>query len=235
MRILTVSDVVSNSVYNVAAKDRFPDIGLVLGCGDLPAYYLEFIVSIFDAPLYYVMGNHADEHHTQSYTSPPSRIHPMWGEPSRQEHRSGYFDDEPAHGPRGCTNLDGKIVNHKGLLIGGLQGSMWYNGGPYQYTEQDMSLKILKLRPKLLLSRVRYGRAIDILITHSPPAGIHDDSDVAHQGFRCFLSFMDEFAPRYLVHGHKHVYLHGEQTVTQYNRTTVINTYGFRTLELETT
>jgi Icc-related predicted phosphoesterase len=96
-----------------------------------------------------------------------------------------------------------------------------------------MSRKIMLMQPQLMLNRLRYGRAIDILITHAPPRGIHDDVDQAHQGFRAFIKFMDDFAPRYLIHGHKHVYTHGEITVTQYNRTTVINTYGFRRLRLE--
>ncbi len=227
MKILTISDVVVNSLYSPGAKQRFSDIELVLSCGDLPAYYLEFIVSILDVPLYYVIGNHADEHHSQSHdTAWRPEQKRAWDEPSRFGDGARPADEESV-GPRGCVNIDGRTVNHKGLLIAGLQGSMWYNGGPYQYTE------VLMLTPYLLLNRLRYGRALDIMITHAPPAGIHDDVDLAHRGFRCFLQFMDDFAPRYLIHGHKHVYLHGETTVTQYNRTTVINTYGFRRLELE--
>jgi Icc-related predicted phosphoesterase len=156
----------------------------------------------------------------------------MWGEPAPLAANANP-DEQTAAGPSGCTNIDGKVINHKGLLIAGLQGSKWYNGGPYQYTEEQMGFKIRLLRPQLMLNRLRFGRHLDLLITHAPPAGIHDDTDTAHQGFRVLLNFMDDFSPRYLIHGHKHVYTHGETTVTQYNRTTVINTYGFRRLELE--
>lgn len=232
MRILTISDVVVNSLYNAGAKERFADIDLVLACGDLPSYYLEFIVSILDVPLHYVLGNHADEHHAQSGSPAPRQRLQQWGGPPSVEGQAD-GDEERSSGPNGCVNIDGKVINYKGLLIAGLQGSRWYNGGPYQYTEEQMSRKILVLQPQLMLNRLRYGRALDILITHAPPAGIHDDKDAAHHGFRAFLKFMDEVAPRYLIHGHKHVYTHGETTVTQFNRTTVINTYGFRRLELE--
>jgi Icc-related predicted phosphoesterase len=232
MKILTMSDVVVNTLYNASVKDRFADVNLVLSCGDLPAYYLEFLVSMLDVPLYYVVGNHADEHHKPSQEKRTERSERSWGVPPGASD-AGTVDDERPVGPNGCVNLDGRTVNHKGLLIAGLQGSKWYNGGPYQYSEEQMSRKVLLLQPQLLLNRLRYGRALDILITHAPPAGIHDDVDVAHQGFKTFLKFMDDFAPRYLIHGHKHVYTHGETTVTQYDRTTVINTYGFRRLELE--
>lgn len=232
MKILTISDVVNNSVYNTSAKTRFCDVDLVLSCGDLPAYYLEFIVSVLDVPLYYVVGNHADEMHVSAQETQ----HALLGRPGttqQGQNANDEPDDGKPVGPYGCNNLDARIVHHKGLLIAGIQGSRWYNGGPYQYTEEQMSRRLLMLRPQLMLNRLRYGRALDILITHAPPAGIHDDVDVAHQGFRSFIEFMDDFAPRYFIHGHKHVYTHGETTVTQYKRTTVVNTYGFRRLELE--
>lgn len=234
MKILTMSDTVAISVYSATAKQRFADMDLALACGDLPAYYLEFVVSMLDVPLYYVVGNHASDHNPQSFYENRQMAQPHWSEIDGMGRATALgMSEQKQHGPTGCTNIDGKIVEHNGLLIGGLQGSMWYNGGPYQYTEQEMARKILLMYPQLLLNQVRYGRAIDILITHAPPAGIHDDVDVAHQGFRCFLAFMERFAPRYLIHGHKHVYLHGEVTETQYQRTKVINTYGFRTLDFE--
>jgi uncharacterized protein len=232
MKILTISDVVNNSVYSANAKTRFCDIDLVLSCGDLPAYYLEFIVSMLDVPLYYVVGNHADEMHVPAQATKAPLLDRQ-GNMRPQQNTDDSGDDEKPVGPYGCDNLDARVVHYKGLLIAGMQGSRWYNGGPFQYTEEQMGRRLLLLRPQLVLNRLRYGRALDVLITHAPPAGIHDDVDVAHQGFRSFIQFMDDFAPRYLIHGHKHVYTHGETTVTQYKRTTVINTYGFRRLELE--
>jgi hypothetical protein len=37
---------------------RFPGINLILGCGNLPPEYLTFLVTRFNAPLFYVRGNH---------------------------------------------------------------------------------------------------------------------------------------------------------------------------------
>ena len=46
MHFLTVSDEVVPAIYSLNIKERFPDIQAVLGCGDLPPYYLEFIVTM---------------------------------------------------------------------------------------------------------------------------------------------------------------------------------------------
>ncbi len=58
MKILTVSDHVEPSLYEQYQADRFPGINLILGCGDLPPEYLTFLVTRFNAPLFYVRGNH---------------------------------------------------------------------------------------------------------------------------------------------------------------------------------
>ncbi len=44
---------------------------------------------------------------------------------------------------------------------------------------------------------------------------------------------MERFRPRYLIHGHVHIYNPNEITETQYRDTTVINTYGYRMLEID--
>jgi hypothetical protein len=43
---------------------------------------------------------------------------------------------------------------------------------------------------------------------------------------------MERFRPRYLIHGHVHVYSPREITESVYQDTTVINAYGYRTLEI---
>jgi hypothetical protein len=210
LKILTISDKVDELIYSPAIKHQFGDVDLVLGCGDLPHYYLEFIVTMLGGPLFYVIGNHANA---------VKGRHGLRGE---WEY------------PGGCENIDGHVVRYRKLLIAGLEGSMRYNNSPdFQYTEREMAWKMWQLAPSLLLNRLLYGRYVDILITHAPPLGIHDKPDRCHQGFRAFVTFMNHFRPRYLIHGHVHVYSTLEKTDSVYRDTTVLNTYGYRTLEID--
>jgi Icc-related predicted phosphoesterase len=206
VRILAVSDHVSDAVYSKDIGERFADVDLVVSCGDLPYSYLEYIVSMLNLPSFYVHGNH---------DCPEYRA-------------SGVTLTEPG----GWINVDGRTAESKQVLLAGLEGSVRYKPrAPYQYTEQQMAWKVHSLTPALLMNRVRYGRYLDILITHSPPYGIHDGDDLPHRGFRAFLDLMDRFKPRYLLHGHKHVY-GPEPTRTRYAETEVINVYPFRVIDL---
>ena len=58
MRILALSDNVVSHIYGPAIKKSSADVDLIVGCGDLPAAYLEYIVTMLPAPLVYVPGNH---------------------------------------------------------------------------------------------------------------------------------------------------------------------------------
>jgi uncharacterized protein len=210
IKILAVSDKVEQLIYSPAIKRLYGDVSLVLGCGDLPYYYLEYIVTMLGGPLFYVIGNHANA------------IRKRWAPREEWEY------------PAGCENLDGRAVRYRKLLIAGLEGSMRYNDTPdFQYTEREMMHKVWRLVPALVLNRLRHGRYLDILITHAPPAGIHDKPDRCHQGFPAFLTLMDWFRPRYLIHGHIHLYGPEEETATTYGHTQVINSYGHRVLEID--
>jgi len=213
MRTLVVSDKVEAILYSGAIADNFGDVELVLSCGDLPFYYIEFIVSMLNRPTFYVFGNHGSE----------------------VQYHSGKNESwQIASTPQGATDLHCKTAKAGPLLMAGLEGSMRYNNSSKtQYTDGEMWMNVFRLMPKLLYNRLRYGRWLDILVTHSPPFGIHDQPDRAHTGFRCFLPFMRWFKPRYLLHGHIHLYRNNTTTHTQYHETEVINIYPYRVLDLE--
>jgi Icc-related predicted phosphoesterase len=101
------------------------------------------------------------------------------------------------------------------------------------YSEAEMRQQVTRLVPRLLLNRQRYGRYLDILVTHSPPFGIHDRSDIAHTGFKIFNTFIKLFKPRYMLHGHIHVYRQDVSRVTQVENTTIINVYPYRVIEYD--
>ena len=205
MKILAVTDKVVKSIYSAHIRKRFGDVDLVISCGDLPYSYLEFIVSMLNVPCFFVHGNHD---------------RPQFG-----------CDGQARCHPGGWINLDGRTVRAKGLTLAGFEGAVRYKPrGDYQYTEAEMSYKVWRMIPSFLINRLRYGRYLDILVTHAPPWGIHSGKDRAHQGFKAFLGLMKHFRPRYLLHGHKHVYV-PQKVETSYQETEVINVYPYRVIE----
>ena len=130
--------------------------------------------------------------------------------------------------PEGCQCIDGKLVTVGGLRILGLGGSALYNGGPHQYTEKQMRRRIRRLRLKLALSG-----GVDLVLTHAPVRGFGDEDNMTHRGFEAFLPLLDQYKPRYLVHGHIHQrYGANRPRCYQYNETTIVNATGRYILEL---
>ena len=132
------------------------------------------------------------------------------------------------HPPGGCTDLNRRIVTFRGRRFLGLEGSMWYNGGPYQYTEKEMKRHVRRLRLPLWRHR-----GVDVVVTHAPPLGIHDGQDLCHQGFACFRSLIQKYRPRLFLHGHIHVaFPNAAARTTVFGTTRIINTYGHHILEI---
>jgi Icc-related predicted phosphoesterase len=219
MKILCISDHIDPLVYSNSIKERFKDIDLVLCAGDLPMDYLEFIVSSLNKSLLFVFGNHnLTELHR--YKNSNTIISHKWSEL------------EAAYGS-GAVHIGSKIKKEEGLLIAGLGGSMRYNLGENQYTEFQMKLEILKLIPALIFNRIFRGRFLDILLTHASPRGIHDKADPCHRGFKSFLWFMRVFKPKYLIHGHIHLYDLSDLRATRYQDTLVVNAFSHYIIETE--
>lgn len=146
----------------------------------------------------------------------------------RGNHDEGYKDSPP-----GGEDLHGRLVEYGGLSFYGLEGSIRYNNSPIQYTEGEMSRMVWNAGLRLRLRRMRMGFGVDVLVTHSPPRGIHDAEDLPHQGFNGLLKFLDWYHPRYMLHGHVHTYDRRTITQTQYQETQIININPVMTLEIE--
>ena len=194
LRLLAVSDEVEPQLLDertVAGQGR---IDLVIGCGDLPADYLDGLATLYAAPLVFVRGNH----------DPPDR-------------KGDYPPD---------AEIDGRVVSEKGLLIAGLEGCIRYSDGPHQYTERQMTAKVLGLRLRLR------GRRPDVLITHGPPAGINEGTDPPHRGLQAVRRAVAWMRPRLLLHGHVHPYGRDIVREAQLGETRVINVVGHRLIEV---
>ncbi len=205
MKILAVSDVVVDWIYSPRLCTLLSGTDLVISCGDLPDYYLEYIISSLDIPLFHVRGNH----------SMPADLL-----------------DQGTHALTAPVSLHCKVVQYNGKTIAGVEGSLRYKDGPYQYTQSEMWLNVFRLVPQLLMNQLRYGKFLDIFVTHAPPWGIHDQPDYTHQGVKAFRWLIKNFKPRYQLHGHIHIYRPDTVTETKFADTQVINVYGYKRIEI---
>lgn len=132
--------------------------------------------------------------------------------------------------PDGCIPIDDKIYVHDGIRILGLGGSMEYKygGASCQYSEEAMEKRIRKLRRQL-----KKNDGIDILVTHAPAYRINDSEDLAHTGFSCFKTLIEQYKPKYFLHGHVHIN-YGRDFVREstYQDTTIINAFERYIIEI---
>ena len=199
MKILTVSDREEPTLVAQEASDDFKNVDLILSCGDLAPEYLATLAGKFEAPVYFVRGNH-------DIRTPTKPIY-------------------------GCMDIHTQLIRYHNLRILGLEGSHWYNGGPAQYTENQMRFTILRLCPKIWIKG-----GVDIVITHAPPRGIHDAEDLCHQGFQSFHWLVAWFKPFYFIHGHIHkLFKASSERITTVGRTNIVNTYGYFLFEIDKT
>jgi Icc-related predicted phosphoesterase len=206
MKILTISDIIEPTLYSPLVRQRFSKIDLVIGCGDIPYYYPEYVASVLDAMLFYVRGNHD---RVIEYTTGGERRAPMGGEDLHR--RSVCFQD---------------------LLFAGVEGSLRYRPGPFQYTQSEMWQHVFFLVPALFRNKLIHGRYLDVFITHAPPRGIHDKEDLTHQGIDAFRWVLKVFRPAYHFHGHIHIYRPDEIVESLVGPTRVINTFGYKEMLL---
>lgn len=212
LKLLAVSDQVDPRIHSATLRQRMPDIDLVLGCGDVPARYLEFLADALDRPVYFVLGNHHEELTRK-------------GESGKR------------YEPMGCVDLGGKVVTDQstGLIIAGFPGSPKYSRETaQQYSNREIAWMMIKMAPRLYFNKLFRGRALDVLISHTPPRQINDREDVPHQGFPALRPFLRLFKPAVHLHGHIHVYDRSEIVERTFGDSSVINVYPYRQLELVT-
>lgn len=259
MKILCVSDFIDPLVYNGGAKNNFPDIDLILCAGDLPMDYIDFIVTTFNKPTYFVFGNHDLKEYRfyhKSFSATVDNFTPNQVGPHNDifqlTHGAIYagFKTIVLHNIFCNTQSSqvtveinqgiGTSVQQKAqgkgdkspLIITGISGSMRYNNGQCQYTNAQMFFKLLMLVPRLFYNKIRYGKYLDIFLTHAAPRNIHDKNDPCHLGFDCFRWFLKKFKPRLMIHGHIHLYDNRDERCGKYFDTVVVNAYAHCIIEM---
>jgi uncharacterized protein len=104
----------------------------------------------------------------------------------------GNHDGPDALAAVGAEDLHLRRVELGELSLAGFGGSPRYSPeAGNQWTEQEAEEMLARLP------------AADVLLTHSPPAGVNDEpDDRAHRGSPALRAWVEAHQPRWLLHGH---------------------------------
>jgi len=219
-RILAIADEVADALYGETLRTLRPDV--IVSCGDLPADYLENLLTRAGVPLVYVLGNHDPD--GARALEPASAWLPPMARPL------GGVDDR-LPGPQGGDSAEGRVVDVAGLRLAGLGGSLRYKPGPNQYSQAEMRWRALRLEARTRVGEaLRRGR-LDVLVTHAPPLGLGDAEDLPHTGFAAFHRLVRELRPKLLLHGHVHP-VHKRPPDRDLEGTRVVNVIPYKLLEI---
>jgi uncharacterized protein len=104
--------------------------------------------------------------------------------------------------------------------LGGLSFSGFGGAPQYDWTEEEAERDLERLP------------AADVLLTHSPPAGVNDEpDDPVHRGSPALRAWVERWQPRWLLHGH--TLPNPAAAVTELGPTRVIHVRGAMPLHLE--
>ncbi len=135
----------------------------------------------------------------------------------------GNHDAEDALETLGVQDLHLEQAELGGLSFSGFGGSPRYQPhGGNQWTEAEALEQLARLP------------AADVLLTHSPPAGVNDEpDDRAHRGSEALRAWVERARPAWLLHGH--TLPHPARRVGALGPTKVVHVRGALALELSLT
>jgi uncharacterized protein len=132
----------------------------------------------------------------------------------------GNHDRPDALAAVGAEDLHLRAATAGGLTFAGLGGSPRYRrDGGNEWTEDEVEAMLERLP------------AADVLLTHSPPAGVNDEpDDPVHRGSPALRAWVERNEPAWLPHGHTQP--HPAHRVSRLGRTRVVHVRGALPLDL---
>ena len=105
----------------------------------------------------------------------------------------GNHDDGTYLDAANATNLHLRAAAVGGVTFAGFQGCVKYTPGfvRLQYSQREAK-KMARRLPRA-----------DVLVSHAPPRGVHEEpDDRAHEGFEALRAYVERVQPRLALHGH---------------------------------
>ena len=203
LRILAISDEPDASLDSEATRHGLEPIDLIIGCGDLRADYLAFVADAFGSVPLVYVRGNHD-------------VGAAW--------RARERDSLP--GPL----LDGKLHREAGIAILGFSGSPVYNDPKDRMQVSSTGMWLRSLRG--WFASLGHRRPL-LVISHAPPRGLNDATDLTHRGFTAFRWLLDRLRPPLWLHGHTALVRRGlDDRSMQHDGTLLYNCTGATLVEL---
>lgn len=230
IRILAVADTEDRALYDDYNSERWAKerVELIVSCGDLRPGYLDFLVSVFNVPCFYVRGNH-DIAYGDTELGGCVSLH------QRVERYKGvtFF------GLEGCRWYNGGPAQYTerqmwwkvfraGRRLGG-QGSIdvIVTHGPPRICPLPEK-RCLCVRPLPGTPPANVGQTCYV----DPERRNWELADVPHRGFECFQKLALKLQPRFFLHGHTHLGYGARPREFQLGQTRVVDCYGHVLLDV---
>jgi uncharacterized protein len=231
VRVLAVADVEDRALYEHFNPARWSGAGieLILSCGDLRPSYLDFLVSSFNVPCFYVRGNHD----TTYKDSPPA----------------GCVDlDERLERYRGLRflGLEGSRWYNGGPAQYKEREMRWRAFWARWTARQAGGVDVIIAHSPPRICPLPEERCPCIL----PPEGEEpvplgepcrvdpervnwDLADLPHRGSGALRGLISRLQPRFFLHGHTHLGYGTRPRELRLGRTRVVDAFGYVVLDIE--
>jgi Icc-related predicted phosphoesterase len=230
VRVLAVSDMEERTLSEHFNKSRWKNekIELIVSCGDLKPSYLDYLVSVFDVPCFYVRGNHDTTYNERNV-----------GACLNLDRHVESFRGVKFFGLEGSRWYNGGPAQYT-------EREMWWrvfwarltlmqSGGADVYVAHNPP-RICPLPEKQCLCinppAGREPNKVGATCYVDPERMCWDMADVPHRGFDVFHHLIMKQQPRFFLHGHTHLGYGARPREFQLGRTRVIDVYGHVILDV---
>jgi uncharacterized protein len=231
VRVLAVADVEDRALYEHFNPARWSGAGieLILSCGDLRPSFLDFLVSSFNVPCFYVRGNHD----TTYQDSPPAgcidldeRLERFRGLRFLGLEGSRWYNGGPAQYKEGEMRWRAFWARWKVHQAGGVDVIIAHSPPRLCPLPEERCRCIL---PPAGEEPVPLGGACRV----DPERPNWDLSDLPHRGSGALRGLITRLQPQVFLHGHAHLGYGTRPRELRLGRTRVVDAFGHVVLDIE--
>ena len=230
VRILAVADTPDRALYEHFNKERWAKerIELIVSCGDLKPSYLDYLVSQFNVPCFYVRGNH-DVTYEKDPPGGCVNIHD----------KVEQFKGLRFFGLEGSYWYNGGPAQYT-------ERQMWWKAFWGRLTlAQSGGADVFVAHSAPRMCPLPVKQCVCVFPPDGTPANTlggtcyvdperktWDAADLPHRSFDTFRSMILKYQPRFFLHGHTHLGFGVRPREMTLGQTRIIDTYGYVILDI---